>query len=139
MIGQLPVVLTPDVAPFGHRARVSRVEEEIGGTSRTVDTLRALQARHPDVSFAWVAGSDLKAELPSWKEPKALERLARWIWLPRRGVARAADDPPYVFPDISSTEIRLRAARGDSLQGWVPREVAALIQRVRPYRAVEDP
>lgn len=126
-------MLQAALAPFGERARVCRVEEELGGVSRTVDTLEALTARHPDTSFALVAGADVRAELPLWKEPERLSRLASWIWLPRRGVAQAPDEPPYLFPEISSSDIRARCRDGQPLEGWVPRGVQALLAAERPY------
>jgi hypothetical protein len=69
--------------------------------------------------------------------------LLRWIELPRRGVTRSADDPPYLLPEISSSELRARIVRGESIRAWVPRGVAALLERERPYflerRSESDP
>ena len=121
------------LAPFGGRAGVCRVEEQLGGVSRTVDTVAALRAAHPGHAFALVAGADVRAELPQWKEPQRLSTLATWIWLPRRGVDRDPADPPYLFPEISSSEVRARARDGRSLDGWVPAGVQALIEAERPY------
>jgi nicotinate-nucleotide adenylyltransferase len=121
------------LAPFGDRASACLVEADLGGVSRTIDTLEALKVRHPEAVFSLVAGADVRAELPHWKEPERLASLARWIWLPRRGVAREPDEPPFLFPDISSSEVRERARRGLPLTGWVPREVEAWLRTERPY------
>lgn len=122
------------VAPFGGRARVEDIEASLGGVSYTIDTVRALALQHPDARFAFVGGGDLRAELPKWKEPEALQALLRWIELPRRGVARSYDDPPYLLPEVSSSELRARAARGESVATWVPRGVADLLAQEMPYR-----
>jgi nicotinate-nucleotide adenylyltransferase len=126
-------MLQAALVPFGDRARVCRVEEDLGGISRTVDTLDALRAAHPEHAFALVGGADVRAELPQRKEPERLATLAAWIWLPRRGVERGPDEPPFLFPDISSSDVRARARAGRSLDGWVPRGVVTLLDAERPY------
>jgi len=45
---------------------VSDVETRIG-TAWTVDTLRALKARHPGVRFVWLMGSDNLASFHRWR------------------------------------------------------------------------
>src|ERR1700710_25515 len=49
-------------AALGPRARVSDIERELGQASRTLRTLRALEARHPGDTFVEVIGADLVAE-----------------------------------------------------------------------------
>lgn len=120
--------------PFAGRARVDLIEQDLGGASRTVDTVRALQRRHPGRRFAWVGGADLLDELPRWKEPEALARLVRFILLPRRGVSSPDGERPLLLPDISSTGIRARAARRLPLVGWVPEGVRALIDHHQLYQ-----
>ena len=127
-------MLEAAVAPFGGRARVEDIEASLGGVSYTIDTVRALSLRHPDARFSFVGGGDLRAELPKWKEPDALRALLRWIELPRRGVARPDDDRPYLLPEVSSSDLRARAGRGESIAAWVPRGVAALLAEETPYR-----
>lgn len=41
--------------------------ETRAGTRWTVDTLRALRARHPDVDFVWLMGSDNLASFHRWR------------------------------------------------------------------------
>ena len=126
-------MLQAALTPFGDRAGVCRIEERLGGVSRTVDTLEALRAEHPGHTFFLVAGADVRAELPQWKQPERLAELATWIWLPRRGQDRGPDDPPYLFPEISSSAVRERARAGLPLDGWVPTGVQALLDAERPY------
>jgi nicotinate-nucleotide adenylyltransferase len=125
-------MLEAALAPFGERARVLRVEQELGGTSRTIDTVRELERRHPGTSFAWLAGADLLNDLSAWKEPQALREHLRFIVLPRPGLEPVPGLPP-LFPPISSTEVRARVKAGLPLAGWVPRGVQQLIEQERLY------
>lgn len=75
---QNPLKSAHETAPLGERmasARnwakgpsmiVSDVETRIG-TQWTVDTLRALRARHPGVRFVWLMGSDNLAGFHRWR------------------------------------------------------------------------
>ncbi len=53
---------------------VSDVESRIG-TRRTIDTLRALVARHPGVRFVWLMGSDNLASFHHWRGWTDIMRL----------------------------------------------------------------
>lgn len=58
----------------GPRMIVSDVETRIG-TQWTVDTLRALVARHPGVRFVWLMGSDNLADFHRWRGWTDIMRL----------------------------------------------------------------
>ena len=49
----------------GPRIRVSDVERELG-TRYTIDTVRALRARYPELHFVLVIGADNLAQMPAW-------------------------------------------------------------------------
>ena len=55
-----------DLAASGPSMIVSNFETR-AGTQRTVDTLRALTARHPGVRFVWLMGSDNLATFHRWR------------------------------------------------------------------------
>jgi nicotinate-nucleotide adenylyltransferase len=63
-----------DQAAHGPAMIVSDVESRIG-TQWTIDTLRALVARHPGVSFVWLMGSDNLATFHLWKGWADIMRL----------------------------------------------------------------
>lgn len=117
------------------RFSVSRVELEREGPSYTVDTLDALSA---EGELFLILGSDALAELSRWRSPERIRSLAT-ILVARRpgapepdaGVATAFDAPCL---DISSRELRARAARGLSLRYLVPDEVWRHIERRALYR-----
>lgn len=115
------------------------------GPSYTVDTLRALRAREPGAELFFVTGADNLAELPRWREPGEIARLATVAVVSRAGEALPANAPypavavPVARMDVSSTEIRRRVAAGLSIRYLVPEAVRALIERERLYRDPSRP
>lgn len=126
------------VAPLGDRVRVEEVEGERDGTSYTIDTVEILRARHPDVRFSLVVGTDILVERPKWKEFDRLLTLVDLLIVRRAGVAGSEKDDPKnpspLFPEVSSTDIRARLAEGKSVEGLVPRAVLDEIGARRLYR-----
>jgi nicotinate-nucleotide adenylyltransferase len=130
------------VAPFADRfemcrlatariagCRVSRVEEEIGGESRTLRTVRHLRATRPGDALALVLGADLIEERKKWMGWDELERTCEIIVLGRVG----HPGPAAVLPDISSTTIRERLARGEDVSDLVSRPVLAYLREKGLY------
>lgn len=111
---------------FLPRVEVSRVEEELGGESRTLRTLEHLRARHPDWNLRFVMGADLMAESSKWYGFEKIVAIAPPIVLGRVGVEYDGA-PPAVLPAISSTEVRAMIGAGQwaDLEPLVPREVLA--------------
>ena len=104
------------------RFSVSRAELERDGPSYTVETLVRLSGA--DDLFL-ILGSDAIADFPRWKDPERIARLATLVVAERPGApdrvgdaAIARFDAPRL--DISSRELRARAARGLSLRYLVP-------------------
>lgn len=126
---------------LGPRVQVSDIERELGQAaagagaaprpSRTFDTLEALRARHPDLGFRLVVGQDILAERDAWHRWDDVCRLAPLIVLGRAGTPDAG---PLALPDISSTEVRARVARGESALPLVPRTVMDYIAQRGLYR-----
>src|SRR3954454_10345368 len=72
-------------AALGPRAQVSDIEGRLGGESRTLRTVTALQSERPDLELSLVVGADLVGELASWHGAKQLEQLVRFIVVGRNG------------------------------------------------------
>jgi nicotinate-nucleotide adenylyltransferase len=137
-----------ELAPFEHRfamcelamgwlprAHVSRVEEELGGESRTLRTLEHLRRVDPGAAFRLIVGADVLLEGPRWQGFEQIVELAPLIVVGRAGVhAEGASTP--ALPGISSSSIRDAIRRGafSEIERWVPREVLAYIERHRLYR-----
>lgn len=123
------------------RFAVDPVEIEREGLSYTVDTLTTFAERHPDAERFFLVGADAIASFGQWREPERIVRLARLTVLQRgEGAVDLSGIPgdPLVLHtrriDVSSTEIRERVRKGQSIHGFVPDAVAALIQAERLYR-----
>jgi len=126
------------------RAAFPGREVELDRHARTVDMLRA--GRWPDPVF--LIGADEFADFPGWKEPDAVLELARLGVASRPGYPREPLDrvlaglahPERVLffeiepVPVSSSEIRERVARGESIDGLVPPAVAAEISGRGLYR-----
>ena len=131
-------------------AQASDVEVCRQGTIYTVDTLQILSSQHPEAAFYYIIGADTLLDLPNWRNTQKVCTLCRLICLHRPGVAdeaigTALEDlrsrygaqvhlVPASGPDISSTEIRRRVARGQSTEGLLPGAVRAYIDRENLYR-----
>jgi nicotinate-nucleotide adenylyltransferase len=55
------------------RIRVSAVEKTLG-TRYTVDTVHALQRRHPNARFIWLGGADILGQFHRWHEWRRLAK-----------------------------------------------------------------
>lgn len=108
------------------RVEISRVEEELGGESRTLRTIEHLRAQHPDWQLRFIMGADLVVESSKWYGFDRIMELAPPIVLGRVGVTYEGAPPP-VLPSISSTEVRsmIGAGRWDELEPLVPAAVLA--------------
>jgi nicotinate-nucleotide adenylyltransferase len=131
------------------RLDVSDVEVARGGPSYTVDTLAELHERQPEDQLTWIAGGDVAAGLPSWREPERVLALARFAVAEREGAARAeiervvealaGSDAVTFFEmpriDVSSSLIRRRVALGQPIRYLVPDAVAEAIAARGLYRS----
>jgi nicotinate-nucleotide adenylyltransferase len=123
------------------RFGVSRVELDRDGPSYAVETLERLSGS--DDLFL-ILGSDAMANLPRWKDADRIARLATLTVAERPGAPERMGDSPIVrfdAPrlDISSRELRARAARGLSLRYLVPEPVWKHIEARGLYRAEGPP
>jgi nicotinate-nucleotide adenylyltransferase len=118
------------------RVEVSRVEEELGGESRTLRTLEHLQKTHADWSMRLIMGSDTFAESSKWFRFDVVQELAPPIVLGRSG-STAGPPSAVLLPAISSTDVRARIAASAwaELEELVPRSVLSHIRERGLYRA----
>lgn len=132
---------------------VSGIERDPARPSWTVETLRRLLAAPGAPQEIWLLlGADSLDELPTWREPEEIVRLARLAVYPRPGWDRATT-PALLPPDqetwraegrlvlldgprlaLSSSEIRERARLGRSLRFLVPEAVRSFIITHGLYR-----
>ncbi|MGE9296015.1 MAG: nicotinate-nucleotide adenylyltransferase [Puniceicoccales bacterium] len=131
-------------AAIAGRPEFSAARDEIkrGGVSYTVDTIRALRKQHPGDDLYWIIGGDQAAQLADWRSIDEICRLATFLCLQRPGFDKI--HPPGIpinalewisgrQMDLSSTEIRERAANGKSLEFFLPPAVANYINNHSLY------
>ncbi|MET0592440.1 MAG: nicotinate (nicotinamide) nucleotide adenylyltransferase [Polyangiaceae bacterium] len=118
------------------RTEVLRVEEELGGESRTLRTVEHLHKVHPDWRLRLILGADVLLDGPRWQGFDRVTALAPPVILGRAGVA-TDKAPPAVLPEVSSSAIRdaLRQGRAAQIAPLLPRGVLAYIEDRGLYRA----
>jgi nicotinate-nucleotide adenylyltransferase len=117
---------------------VSRVEEDLGGESRTLRMLEHLARTHSDWRLRLVIGADILAEAPRWFGFEAIAKLAPPIVLGRAGPDRAnPSGVPSLLPEVSSTRVREAIANGSwgEVERVVPRSVLAYVRARGLYAA----
>ena len=126
---------------------VSRVEVDREGPSYTIDTIRALKDDYPQ-GICFIVGADRLMKLDTWREPHELLRSVPFIIAPRSGVSLdVIDVSPFreavIVPlqmddvDLSSSGLRERIQRGESIREWVPEQVAKYVEEHQCYRTRE--
>ena len=146
-----PVELAPesdrkamvDLAIEDHPGMLScNVEFTMSRPSYTIDTLTVLQEQYPDREFALIMGMDNLIHFHKWKRYEdILERVTLHVYDRHTNAAapeRFKDHPSirhYDFPlvDVSSTMLRNKIAKDESIRYWVPREVEAYIRENRIF------
>lgn len=121
------------------RVEVSRIEEELGGESRTLRTIERLRDRHPDHDLRLVMGADIVTESKKWFAFDRIAELAPPIVLGRVGVDYPGAPAP-VLPAISSTEVRAALASDAppaATLDLVPASVVAYARARGLYRAAD--
>jgi nicotinate-nucleotide adenylyltransferase len=116
---------------FGGRVAVSRIEEELGGHSFTLRTVRALKARHPEIELALVIGADLLGERERWHGWAELKTLIPFIVVGRAGQTQGGEGDAanrLDLPAVSSTEVRARLESGAQVDALVDHAVLDYIR-----------
>lgn len=133
-----------------HRVALSGIDVFHERYTTTIDLMRQLDEMNSLAQHQIVIGSDLllsrpefggRCDMETWEEGDKL--MTQWphLILRRPGVAsenlrlpRRYDFVDAEFPDISSTEVRARIARGESIEDLVPSNIARYIKTHNLYR-----
>jgi nicotinate-nucleotide adenylyltransferase len=120
-----------------------RLEIDRGGESYTADTLSELSAANPGAELYLIVGADVAGELASWDRREAIQELATLVVVNRPGAGRPRSLDGWrvelvTVPnlEISSTDLRDRAAHGRPLDYLVP-EKAVRCLRARGLYATD--
>jgi nicotinate-nucleotide adenylyltransferase len=117
-------------AHLGMFVTISRIEEELGGVSYTVETLRALKQQNPAAELRLIIGGDILQDAEKWRAFDEVKSIAPLLVIPRLQEGRALADKQNAacyLPDVSSSDIRARLLAGQPLHHGVPLAVQEYI------------
>lgn len=122
---------------------------EIGGTdvTYTADTLERLSSVRPHAELFFIMGADSLMTLAHWKRASRIAELACIICVSRPGfmldgtVLSSLEEAGFSITmvgapllDISSSQIRARVSRGETVRYLVPEPVHGYLQETGLYR-----
>jgi nicotinate-nucleotide adenylyltransferase len=119
-----------------------RMEIERGGDSYTADTLQAMHVASPDDELFLIIGWDVASGLSTWGRIDEIQTLATLLVVNRPGSSppRALEEAGWrvaqvTVPnlEISSTDLRARAAEGRPLDYLIPEAGVRCIRARRMY------
>lgn len=120
---------------------VCSFEVERGGVSYTYDTMKSLTELEPNAEFYFIIGGDMIDMLPSWYRIEELGKLVKFVGVGRPGYVGSTKYPVTLVDipqiDLSSSLIRKRFTKGDTVQLLVPQAVEEFIRRECLYGSQE--
>lgn len=127
---------------------VSDIERQMGGVSYTINTLRELKRLYPDDQFFLLIGGDMLYSFREWFKYESILKECKVCAVARGGdsltdMMEFANEMgrvkvlPTDIVDVSSTEIRGRLSRSESVAELVPECVADYIKKSGLYRDSE--
>ena len=118
----------------------SRLEIDRGGPSFTADTVEVVRASEPDADLFCVVGADVADVLDTWERGEVVASLATLVVVNRPGAVRTAPLPGWRVEEVevpalevSSTDLRARAADGRPLEYLVPEGAIQCIRARKLY------
>jgi len=118
---------------------LSTIEVDRPGKSYTFDTIKLLNEKYKDVMFYFIIGADMVEYLPKWYRIEELIELIQFV-----GVKRPAYNVKTDYPvceinipvmEISSTMIRKRIKKRQTIKYFVPPKVLQVIKEQRLYES----
>jgi nicotinate-nucleotide adenylyltransferase len=115
----------------------SSLEIERGGPSYTADTVSQLHDLHPGADLFVIVGWDVSAELGTWERLEEIRDLATLVVVNRPGTPPPVglveqgwrvEEVSVPNLEISSTDLRARAASGRPLDYLVPERAVRVIR-----------
>jgi len=133
------------LAVAGHPSfEVSEIETRRPGPHYSAETIEAVARERPDDELFFLIGADSLVDLPHWREPDKILKLASLVVANRPGF----EPPPFDVPPgakpiqrvtippigIASQDVRRRLLEGRSVRYQIPRAVEAYIDAHKLYR-----
>ena len=131
-------------------AEVCDIEIRNGGKNYTADTLEALQRLYPHARLYFIMGTDMLLSFASWKDPERILKNAVLLCESRdeavgvrelRNFAKlmlGLREDQFIISDVrplplSSSEVREKMKKGESITGLVPPAVEQYIREEGLY------
>lgn len=122
---------------------ISDIEIKRGGKSYTRDTMKEFKKRFgKETKLFFITGADAIAQMPKWKKAKELPTLCEFIAASRPGFRLKRLPAQYQKHThlvevpalaISSTDIRKRLKKGETIKYLLPEKVERYIYKHRLY------
>lgn len=128
---------------------ISTIEIEREGISYTIDTIKSLKGRYKEDDLYFIIGSDIIFQIEKWKDIQQLVKLCKFALVNRPGKELKEIDNKVEelslkynifferisspFIDISSTDIRNRVRKKQSIKYLVPPKVEDYIIKHKLY------
>ncbi|MFC1631296.1 nicotinate-nucleotide adenylyltransferase [Candidatus Omnitrophota bacterium] len=122
--------------PYFH---ISDIELTRGGRSYSVETVEQLSGVLARARLYFIVGSDFSKDFTTWKDFAKLQKLCQFVIAQRPGYAiRRVPKNMRVLAisalDISSSDIRQRVQRAESIRYLVPEKIRKYIWNKKLYR-----
>ncbi len=124
-----------------NRMSVCDIEMSMPRPSYTIDTIKALEQKHPNRTFYPILGSDSMESITQWKDYKELIYNYKILVYPRKGSnidALAKDYPVKIIHaplvDYSSTTVREKLITGEDVKNIIPESVLDYIKDFGLYQ-----
>ncbi|MGH9028780.1 MAG: nicotinate-nucleotide adenylyltransferase [Acidimicrobiales bacterium] len=123
----------------------SRIEIDRGGPSYTADTVQELSKSHPEAELCLIVGSDVAAGLGTWQRVEEISDLAILVVVDRSTAELQVTESSHLhwegtvrhvrMPclEVSSSELRERIQRGQSVDFLIPDPAIRLISELGLY------
>ena len=131
-------------------AEVCDIEMRNGGKNYTADTLEQLKQVYPDSQFYFIMGTDMLLSFNRWRDPQRILKNAILLCDARDDTTSVRElrnfaklvlglrEEQFIISEaaplpLSSTEVRRKCHRGESIADLVPPAVAAYIRKEGLY------
>ena len=124
------------------KLKIDMTPIELGGTTETIQVVRALREKYPEHEFVFVVGSDQLPNFHKWSHWEDLQKEVQFLMVARKGSpldnvpenVTLIEDSNYVPLDDSATRIRELIHAGKSISGLVPKAVESYIIEHKLYK-----
>jgi nicotinate-nucleotide adenylyltransferase len=122
------------------KVKLCEVEKELGGVTRTYDTVTELKGNF-DHEFFWICGSDCVQNFNRWHRAEDLAREIKFIVYLRKGFDIGEDSLMEIeatlnvrADDVSSSNIRVRIKNDEDVSKLVSKEVLDYLIKENLYK-----